>query len=141
MISRDRRRCEDAFRPDDSHRRALDHPDLLPLWRRAEPSRPLDLHRTATGGFASRSRRTGSDQLRSSIQLEHHRTAQTMQGRSPRSRSDRAAIEPRSRRDRAAITRLLPQNRPYLIRRRPRTTIEPRSWPDRGSIVVLKSWK
>ena len=77
-ISRDQRRCEETFRP-------------------------LDLHRTASSRFASRSRRTGSAQSRSSIQLEHDRTAVELRGRTPRSRRDRATIAARSSRDRGAI--------------------------------------
>ena len=132
MISRDRRRCQEAFRPDDSHRRALDHPDLLPLWRSAEPSRPLDLHRTASGGFASRSRRTGSDQSRWSIQLEHNRTAVEHRGRTPRSRRDRAEIEEILARDRRGFI----SHRSASDQRSSSIAIDARSRPNCGAMVA-----
>ena len=79
--------------------------------------------------------------------VNHDRTAQTKRGRTLRSSRDRAAIAARSSRDRGAI-----EPRSYDFRggialtwldadrRRPKTTIESRSWPDRGSIVV-RSWR
>ena len=116
MIFRDRRSCVDAFRPDDSHRMALDHPDLLPLWRRAEPSRPLDLHRTTNNSC----------------------------GRTSRSWFDRTAIEPRSHKFRREIDPIgseggRPISRITIDARSwpDRGAIVARSWHDSGKNLRL----
>ena len=113
-ISCDQRRCEEAFRP-------------------------LDLHRTASSRFASRSRRTGSAQSRSSIQLEHDRTAVELRGRTPRSRRDRAAIAARSSRDRGdSGADLSPIDQQVID-----DALTPRSTPDQSPITARlwrKSW-
>ena len=79
----------------------------------------------------------------SSSRAAQHRMVQTSRGRTPRSRSDRAAIAARSNRDRGTI-----EPRSHIFHRRitptgsdsgrprSRTTIDARSWPDRGLIVA-----
>ena len=73
--------------------------------------------------------------------------AQTKHGRTPRSRSDRTAIEPRSH----VFRRGTYSTRADEDRRSSRITIDARSWPDRGAIlarsrrdrgpIVVRSWQ
>ena len=65
--------------------------------------------------------------------LDLHRTAQTLRGRTPRSRSDRSAIAARSSCDRASFVVESPQRSSYGGRCSINTTIVARSWRDRGS--------
>ena len=52
-------------------------------------------------------------------------------------RRDRGLIEPRSRRDRASFVVESPPRSSYGDRWSINTTIDARSWPDRGAILVL----
>ena len=86
------------------------------------------------------------ENVRSPLRAAQHRTVQTSRGRTPRSRSDSVAIESRSSCDRGTIEprshifhrRIIP-TRSNGGRPRSTTTIDTRSWPDRG-LIVARSW-
>ena len=94
------------------------------------PVRPISITRTAAN-------RVDHDDRADHNCLDLHRKAQTLRGRTPRSRSDRTAIAARSSRDRASFVVELPPRSSYGGRWSINTMIDARSWPDRGAIVVL----
>ena len=69
-----------------------------------------------------------------------HRMARTIHGRTPRSRSDRTAIAARSSRDRGSFVVKSPPRSLDGGRWSINTTIDVRSWPDRG-VIVARSWR
>ena len=73
--------------------------------------------------------------------LDCHRTAGNICKRTPRSRSDRAAITARSSRDRGSFVVESPPRSLDGIHWRIEITINSRSWPDRGAIVDLLTQK
>ena len=91
---------------------------------RSLPVRPISITRTAAD-------RADHDRL------DFHQTTQTLRGRTSRSRSDRNAIAARSSRNRASFIVESPPQSSYDDRWSINTTIDARSWPDRGAIVVL----
>ena len=81
--------------------------------------------------------REGSDLHQKRRPHDRDRTARTIRGRTPRSRSDRTAITKRSSRDRASCLVESPPRSSYDSCWSINTTIDARSWPDRGAIVLL----
>ena len=111
----------------------------------AEASWASDSHRMGEIGgnwtaYLTPGGRSGAlDRLLFVETLDLHRTARKTHGRSPRSWHDRTAIAVRSSRDCDSFMAESPPQSLEGIHWRIEITINPRSWPNRG-VIVIRSW-